>query len=189
MGLVQTVDMQMYYDTGHGYADLGLDNVFEFDDDGNLLPTLDRTWLALDGQLVSYYHTETLEKGNDEYSITGYVPVLLNGDKAHLILVFDNENEQGYVAGVSYDYDEDVTETAAKALPSLKKGDELEFVCSYYNYNGKYDDDYIIGKKMIVEDPDGIEITNEKIGQGGANIMYRFTDIYGNQFWTPVIEN
>ncbi|MBQ6495599.1 MAG: peptidase C11 [Firmicutes bacterium] len=187
--LVQTVDMQMYYDTGHGYADLGLDNVFEFDDDGNLLPTLDRTWLALDGQLVSYYHTETLEKGNDEYSITGYVPVLLNGDKAHLILVFDNENEQGYVAGVSYDYDEDVTETAAKALPSLKKGDELEFVCSYYNYNGKYDDDYIIGKKMIVEDPDGIEITNEKIGQGGANIMYRFTDIYGNQFWTPVIEN
>ena len=94
-----------------------------------------------------------------------------------------------FFARVSYDYDEDVTETAAKALPSLKKGDELEFVCSYYNYNGKYDDDYIIGKKMIVEDPDGIEITNEKIGQGGANIMYRFTDIYGNQFWTPVIEN
>ena len=187
--LVQTVDMQMFYDTGHGYANLGLDNVFEFDDDGNLLPTLDRTWLALDGQLVSYFHSETLEKGNDEYSITGYVPVLLNGDEAHLILVFDNECEQGYIAGVSYDYDEEVTETAAKALPSLKKGDELEFLCGYYDYDGKYDDQYIIGKKMIVDDPEAIEITNENIGQGGANIMYCFTDIYGNEFWTPVIEN
>ena len=187
--LVETVDMQMFYDTGHGYAELGLDNIFDFDDDGNLLPRLDRTWLALDGQLVPYYHTETLEKGNDEYSITGYVPVLLNGDDAHLILVFDNENEQGYVAGVSYDYDEEITETAAKALPSLKKGDELQFVCSYYDYKGKYDNDYIIGKTMTVKDPDAIEITNEKIGKGAANILYRFTDIYGNEYWTPVIEN
>ncbi|MBQ6496530.1 MAG: peptidase C11 [Firmicutes bacterium] len=187
--LIETADMQMFYDTGHGYADLGLDNVFSFDDDGNLLPALDRTWLALDGQLVAYYHTETLEKGNDEYSITGYVPVLLNGEPAHLILVFDNNNEQGYIAGVSYDYDEKITETAAKALPSLKKGDVLEFVCSYYDYDGDYEDDYIIGKKMTVDDPDGIEITNEKIGHGGANITYRFTDIYGNYYWTPVIEN
>ena len=34
-----------------------------------------------------------------------------------------------------------------------------------------------------------IELTNETIGDGGAHIMYRFTDIYGNAYWTPVIEN
>ena len=188
-GLVQTVDMQMFYDTGHGYANLGLDNIFEFDEDGNMLPSLEKTWLSLNGQLVSYYHTETLERGNDQYSITGYVPVLLNGEKAHLILVFDNNNEAGYVAGVSYDYDKKVTYTAAKALPSLKKGDELQFLCSYYDYKGKYDDDYIIGNTMVVNDPENIEILNKKIGDGNALIMYRFTDIYGNEYWTPALKH
>ncbi len=186
--LIQTVDMQMFYDTGRGYADLGLDNIFEFDDDGNLLPNLDRTWLSINGRLVEYYHTETVEKGDDRYSITGYVPVLLNGEDAHLILVFDNDNEQGYVAGVSYDYDEAVTETAAKALPSLKEGDKIQFVFKFYDYDGKYDEEYTMGE-LTVDDPDALELTNEKIGDGGANIMYRFTDIYGNQYWTPVIEN
>ena len=119
--LVQTVDMQMFYDTGRGYADLGLDNIFTFDDDGNMLPTLDRTWLSINGQVVAYYHTETLEKGSGQYSITGYVPVLLNGKDAHLILVFDHENEQGYVAGVSYDYNQDVTETTQIGRASCRE--------------------------------------------------------------------
>ena len=46
-----------------------------------------------------------------------------------------------------------------------------------------------MGDKLIIDDPDKIVLTNEKIGDGGANITYRFTDIYGNQYWTPVIEN
>ena len=47
-----------------------------------------------------------------------------------------------------------------------------------------YDEEYTMGE-LTVDDPDALELTNEKIGDGGANIMYRFTDIYGNQYWTP----
>ena len=184
--LVQTVDKSMLYKVGEGYLDLGLDNVFDFDRDGNLIPNEENSWLALNGNTVAYYHTETLEKGNDEYSITGYVPVLLNGEAAKLFLTFDNANEQGYVSGVQYDYDEEVTETEAKIETKLNDGDELTFTCDYYPINGGDKDIYEIGK-MKVTDADSIKITNKDLEQTKSVITYRFTDIYDQYYWTPAL--
>ena len=184
--LVQTVDKSMLYQVGDGYLDLGLDNVFDFDRDGNLIPSTENSWLALNGKTVAYYHTETLEKGNDEYSITGYVPVLLNGEAAKLFLTFDNENEQGYVSGVQYVYDQEVTETEAKIQTKLNEGDELTFTCDFYPINGGDKDTYEIGK-MTVSDPDSIEITNKDLEQTKSVITYRFTDIYDQYYWTPAL--
>ena len=184
--LVQTVDKSMLYQVGEGYLDLGLDNVFDFDSDGNLIPNDENSWLALNGNTVAYYHTETLEKGNDEYSITGYVPVLLNGETANLFLTFDNKNEQGYVSGVQYTYDEEVTGAEAKIDTNLKEGDELTFTCDYYPMGGGDKDIYEIGK-MKVTDPDSIEITNKDLEQTKSVITYRFTDIYDQYYWTPAL--
>ena len=184
--LVQTADKSMLYKSGNGYLDLGLDNVFDFDSEGNLLPNDENSWLALNGNTVAYYHTETLEKGNDEYSITGYVPVLLNGEDAKLLLTFDNENEQGYVSGVQYVYDEDVTQTEAKVDTELSEGDELTFICDFYPTNGGDKDIYEIGK-MKVTDPKNITITNKDLEQTKSVITYRFTDIYGEYYWTPAL--
>ena len=36
-GLVQSLDLNLFYDDGEGYIDLGLDNVFSFDENGGLL--------------------------------------------------------------------------------------------------------------------------------------------------------
>ena len=184
--LVQTADKSMLYKSGNGYLDLGLDNVFDFDADGNMIPADDNSWLALNGNTVAYYHTETLEKGGDEYSITGYVPVLLNGDPAKLLLTFDNNNEQGYVSGVQYVYDEDVTETEAKIDTSLEEGDKLTFTCDYYPIDGGERTTYEIGK-MTVDDPENIEITNKDLEQTKSVITYRFTDIYGEYYWTAAL--
>jgi hypothetical protein len=79
----------LYYDDGNGYVDLGLDNNYDFDDDGNLIAVTDRTWLSINGRVVAYYHTDTQEDG-DNYTITGYVPAFLNGTRVNLILVFTN---------------------------------------------------------------------------------------------------
>ncbi len=186
--LIKSADLNMLYDDGEGYVDLGLDNVYDFDDDGNLLPTEYRDWISLNGQPVAYYHTETLEKGDDQYVITGYVPVTLNGKDARLIISFDNENEDGYVAGVSYDYDSDEAETAAKTLEGLKKGDKVQFLCDFYSYEGNHKGSYKLGNAMTVNDPESISITNTDVGDGKVLILYKFTDIYGEEYWTPPIQ-
>ncbi len=186
--LIHSVDMGMFYDDGEGYIDLGLDNIYDFDDDGNLLPNLERTWLSLNGQVVAYYHTETFEYGNDKYTITGYVPALLNGERVNLILTFDDQNEQGYVAGVSYDYDEGTTEVEGKNLTGLNAGDQVEFLCDYYSYSGDFEDNYTLGDGAItITDPKNISIRNVSVGQGKVKVAYRFTDIYGQEYWSPAL--
>ena len=185
---IESVDMSMLYDDGDGYIELGLDNIYDFDDDGNLLPKLDRSWLSIENQPVAYYHTETVDFPDGTYSITGYVPVELNGDEARLILTFDSANEDGYIAGVSYDYDESVTETQAKNLEGLEAGDQVKFLCDYYTYRGKFDDNYQLGRTWTVKDPANVKITNTDVGNGDVQIMYKFTDMYGEAHWTEAIQ-
>ena len=114
-GLVQELELNLFYDDGAGWIDLGLDNVFQFDGEGGLLGVNDGAWLAVNGQPVAYYHNATVDDG-ESYTITGRVPVLHNGARAELILTFDNEHPGGYVAGVQSVYLDGETDTVAKSL-------------------------------------------------------------------------
>ena len=182
--LVQELELNVYYDDGEGYIDLGLDNVFDFDDNGALKGEYDGTWLAINDQPVPYYYMDTVEDG-DNYTITGRVPVLLNGERADLIVVFDNDHPYGFIAGARYDYHEGETETVAKNLTELQLGDTLDFICDYYGYDGSYQDSYLMGDPMTVTDD--MVISNVYIDADAASAVYRFTDIYQQTYWTPVI--
>ena len=183
--LVHTLDKNLFYDDGTGYVDMGLDNVFTFDDDGNLIADTDDTWVAINGQPVAYYHTDTTEFGNDRYSISGYVPAYLNDERVNLIVVFDSENPNGYIAGASTDYKNNETDTIAKNMIELEAGDTLDFVCDYYDYSGTYSDSYYLGEQMTVSD--NMEISNVSVGDGNLKISYCFTDIYNQTYWTEAI--
>ncbi len=183
--LVQSLELNVFYDDGEGYLDLGLDNVFSFDEDGALIGDTDGTWLAINEQPVAYYYLNTVEDG-ENYTITGRVPVMLNGQRADLLLVFDQETPYGYIAGACYDYVEGETETIAKNLTELCVGDRLEFLCDYYSYSGEYEDSYYLGEPMTVEEE--MKIHNVEIQEGKESVMrvmYRFTDIYNQSYWTP----
>ncbi len=180
-GLVHSLEMNMFYDDGEGYVDLGFDNVFEFDTNGDLIGDTDRTWLAINGQPVVYYYLDTMDDGVN-YSITGRVPALLNGESVDLILVFDNANPQGYIAGARTVYTEGETETVAKAMGELQVGDTLDFLCDYYSYDGEYMDSYYLGEQMTVTD--NMLISNVDVGEGNVKVTFRFTDIYNQQYWT-----
>ncbi len=182
--LVQSLELNLFYDDGEGYIDLGWDNVFSFDENGALIGDTDRTWLAINGQPVAYYYINTIEEG-ETYTITGRVPTLLNGQRVDLLLVFDSETPYGYIAGASYDYIEEETETIAKNLTELQPGDTLEFLCDYYSYNGEYQDSYYLGEAMTVTDE--MIISNVDVGEGAVRAMYRFTDIYNQSYWTPAL--
>ncbi|MDE6780708.1 MAG: peptidase C11 [Ruminococcus sp.] len=182
--LVHKIDLNMFYDDGSGYIDLGLDNIYSFDDNGNLIPDTDRNWLAINNQPVAYYHMDTTEIG-DTYTITGYVPAMLNGDRVNLILVFDNENPYGYIAGASTDYKNNETDTVPKSLTEINIGDRLDFLCDFYSYDGEYQDSYYLSDPVTVSE--NMTISNIDVGDGEVRLMYRFTDIYNQEYWSEAI--
>ncbi len=179
---IHSCDLNMFYDDGEGYVDLGLDNIYDWTSDGKLIASNDRTWLAINGQPVAYYHMDTEDDGTN-YTITGRVPAYLNKTLVNLILVFDNAHPYGYIAGARTDYKESETLTVAKNLIELNEGDVLEYVCDYYSYDGKYLDSYYLGEPMTVSK--SMKISNVDVGDGEVKIAYRFTDIYNQEFWTP----
>ena len=182
--LVHSLDMNMFYDNGSGYVDLGYDNIFEID--GNtLIADTERSWLSINGQPVAYYHTDTSENG-DDYFISGYVPVLYNGEYAKLMLAFDNNEPNGYVSGVSFDYVNGETETSPKIMTELNDGDTLVFICDYYTYDGDYVESLRLGEPLTIDGD--ITINNTVVGDAPVRLLYRFTDIYDNKYWTePII--
>ncbi len=182
--LVQNLELNVFFDDGEGYIDLGLDNVFQFDDNGRLLGDYDRTWLAIDGQPVAYYFLDETRNG-DDYTITGRVPAMLNGQHVDLMLLFDQDNPYGYVEGARIVYKEE-TDTIAKGLTQLQPGDTIEFLCDYYGYDGTFLDNYYLGEPMVVDDD--LEISNVDVGDGNVRASYRVTDIYNQHYWTAPLE-
>lgn len=177
---VHSVDLNMYYDDGSGYIELGLDNTYEISDDGKLYADMDGTWISIDNQPVAYYHTDTVDDGTN-YTITGYVPAMLNGERVKLILIFDNANPYGYVAGADPDYSDDQTLTQSRGLIAIKDGDTIDFLCDYYRYDGTFNDSYYLGKQITVNG--GLSISDTYL-DGSCTALYKFTDIYDQGYFS-----
>lgn len=182
---VANVDLNVFVDDGEGFMDLGLDNTFEFDPDGNLIAGFDNTWMSINGHTVAYYHTDTEDNGTN-YSINGYVPAYLNGQKVELLLAFTDKFPDGAITGARFIYDDGSTETVAKNTIALSPGDKLEFTCRYYDYNGNYKDTFYIGDPLVLDSSD-ITIANMSIGDAKALATYVFTDMYQQQYWSSVV--
>ena len=181
--LVQDLELNVFVDDGQGYIDLGLDNTFDFTENGDLVGAYDGTWLAIDNQNVAYYHIDTT-LDEDSYTITGRVPVLLNGTRAELILVFTSQQPYGYIAGARTDYRNGETETVAKGITELTPGDTIDYLCDYYTYDGAYEDSYMLGEQHIYT---GREQISNVYLDAPVEATYRITDLYNNSYWTPVI--
>ena len=184
--MVHDLELNVYVDDGEGFLDLGLDNVFLFTEDGGLIGDMDGTWLSLNGQICAYYYIDTMVDGGN-YAITGYVPALLNGERVNLMLVFDSENEEGYVAGYTMAYKGGETATVAKTSDEIEDGDVIQCICDYYAYDGTYLDSYILGDPIVVDGD--ILIRNDPVLAEGdtdtLSVTYRLTDIYNQNYWMP----
>ncbi len=181
--LVQELQLNVFLDDGEGYIDLGLDNVYDFTEDGALRGDYDGTWLAIDNQPVPYYYVDTVGSG-DERVITGRVPVMLNGVRSNLILVFDSDHPYGTIAGAQTDYVDGETDTVAKNLTQLEEGDVMEFVCDYYGYDGSYQNSYYLGEPITYTGEH--QISNVYV-DGELSATYLFTDLYQQEYWTAPI--
>ena len=63
----------------------------------------------------------------------------------------------------------------------------MSSVCSYYKYDGSFEDEYYINDSLIVGEDD-LVVSYESLGDGECLLYYRLTDIYNNVYYTePVI--
>jgi len=187
--MVEGLALNVFFDDGEGYIDLGLDAVFDFDDDGNLLAPTERSWLAINGHTVAYYHEYTVDG-----KFYGTVPALLNGERVDLLLMLD-ENGYGTVTGIRTAYADGETETLPKtqmnedpdseSARSLRPGDRLDFLCDYYRYDGSYENSYFLGESLTVGD--SLTICNAELPEGVIRIAYRFTDLYQQHYWSETL--
>ena len=182
--LVDHLERNIFYDDGEGYIDLGMDTVYSVSGEGVLTAGADRYWISIDEHPVAFYHVSTTAS-DEGTTIIGRVPCYLNGDRCNLILIFDDDNPYGYVAGASFDYRDGETETVPKSMTALKDGDVIDFVCNYCNYDLEFEDSYYLGEQLVVDGEP--EITDTYIGDGPAFVSYRFTDIYGQEYWSDPI--
>ena len=185
--LVKTVQINLFQKDGDGYIDLGMDDLYSFDSDGDLKIAFDNTWLSLDGQVVAYYFMGHVEDGAN-WATVGRVPAMINNERFDIIIVFDNEsadNEYGYVAGAQRVYDDSETETVAKGLVALNRGDKIDFLCDYYGEDGTYQASYYLGKQMLFDGE--FEVGYIDLGNAECDVAYCLTDIYSNEFWTETV--
>lgn len=185
--VIQTMEMNVFIDDGQGFIDLGLDNVYEWNDDGDLIMDYDGTWLTMDGYIVAYYMVSEDTSG-DRYTIQGRVPAMLNDERVDIILQFDDLNPYGSVLGAAINYDPDQeTPTLPKGYIDIIEGDKLEFLCDYYTYSGDYSDTYYLGNPYTFDGSWTIE--NLDISQYSYQMAYRVRDIYNNYYWTDTVSD
>ncbi len=185
--LVHTMELDVFIDDGDGFIDLGRDNVFEYNQEGDLILEYDGTWLTINGQVVSYYMT-SYDAYGDNYKIMGRIPALINGQRMDIILSFDQETPFGEVLGARIVYDNETeTPTLPKGLIEIIPGDTIEYLCDYYTYQGEFNDTYYLGAPYVASGEWNIE--NLAITNLAYVMSYKITDIYGNSYWTPAITN
>ncbi len=185
---IQTVEVNLFVDDGNGFIDLGRDNTFEWTDNNDLLLEFDGTWLTVDGHAAAYYLESDTENDDGSWTTVGRIPAKLNGELVNLQVVFDDENESGIITGAFPYYDDDETDTVPKGGIAVKVGDEIQLLCDYYTYNDAYEDSYTLGNPFTVGS-EGLSLNNMKLsGISNCQVSWRLTDIYGNHYWTPVIE-
>jgi hypothetical protein len=190
--LITEVQMQVLFDDGEGYIDLGSDQYWETDDDGNLLLNYgaDNTWYAIDGQIVCYYAEETIYAETGTIWL-GYVPAVLN-DTTDIEIIIERDGEDGedYIAGyrlVEGNSTIGGEGTLGKGYKQFKPDDKIDFICDFYTYDGDFDDSYYIGDTLTI----GLtlpKVTYEDVGDNNVLQCYMLVDVYQNYSWTEYVE-
>ncbi len=178
-----TIELQVMLDDGEGYIDLGSDNVYEFDEDGDLMIEFDYTWVSIDGHTVPFYAEEEIYNSDTDWFTNGYVPAFVNDEYVEIIIHWDNENPTGYVAG--YRKYTEVGEPAGKGLFDLEAGDTVEWIVDYYTYEGEYDF-YTFGDIYTVPDAEML-VSYEYVGDYDAMVYFVLTDTFNNVYETEAV--
>lgn len=186
---ITDIRMSVMLEDGDGYYDLGEDELYQFDDDGDLLVEYDYKWVTLNGQTVPYYIEESGESLTTEWFTKGYVPADIKRKSdgqvipIEIVLYWDDETPEGKVLGYRVASDTNVYE---RGLRSFKNGDIIMPVCDYYTNDGEYYESYYFCDDIKVNGE--LVVSFEDIGDYDSWIYFTLTDIYKNKYFTESVE-
>ncbi|MBR3401691.1 MAG: peptidase C11 [Parasporobacterium sp.] len=186
---VTAADLNVFVDDGTGFLDLGLDNVAEYNEEGDLIDAWDGTWLTLQGQPCALYPIDDEdEDGNGLYITHKFIPALLNGERVNLIIEFNEETGEDRVLGAQ---SSSPTGTLGKGFKEMNGGDIITLVCDFYDYQGNFQAQYTLGDPIIVPEDCVLTIANKELtGSEDMRMLYtyRLTDLYQAHYWLPIKE-
>ena len=183
---ITDAELNVFVDDGEGYLDLGLDNVLDYNEDGDLIDAWNGTWLTICGQPVALYPISDEDvDDNGLYITTKFTPVLLNGERVNLVLEFNEETDMDSVLGAQ---DVLATGVQAKGYRALEPGDVIQPVCDYFTYDGTFAAQYTLGDPFIVPEDAVLPVVNKTITGGRMLYTARLTDIYQANYWLPMTE-
>ncbi len=182
--LIDDIRLNVWVDDGTGYIDLGLDEVYNFDDEGSLIVDYSGTWMGINGQIVSFYATGSEYVDENNWTYSGYVPVMYNGERANILIEMNPDHPDGEVLGIRKVYEEG---TEAKGFIEQQDGDKIDYLCDYYDYDGNYLDTYYLNEGYVVNGelvPETMQLESGTTAKFG----YRLSDVYNANSWTPMLE-
>ena len=184
-------DIGVFFDDGTGYVDLGYDNSFGYDDEGNIIIDFDYNWVAINENIVPYYAVEDDYVDEDNWHTYGIVKAILTsartGEKRNIdILVYwDAQNPNGYVKGYRNSSNEEGPVQAERNVVSFVKGDKIQYLCDFYSYEGKLDKQWLLGDEQTVDSE--LKVSYEAIDGLSVDTFGHIRDIYGNDYYTETI--
>ena len=185
------VDLGVYLDDGEGYIDLGNDNAYELDDNGNLIVDFDYKWVAIDEQIVPYFAVEEGETADGGWYTYGIVEAVFTSARTgetrdiDILLYWDDKHDGGYVKGYRTSSDGEGPTQAERNVANFVKGDTIQFVCDYYTYDGEYDDKWLFGDPIVIDS--ALKVTYEEVGDYDVDVYGHILDVYGNDYYTETL--
>ncbi len=157
---------------------LGRDNNIYMDwENGVFRDNFQGTWGAIDGNLV---YMELIYEGSD-YN-TYMVPILLNGEKYNLRVVYDYNDAQYYILGARMGLD--ANGMADKNLLQLTPGDEITTLHYVASMSGADAFElYEMDTFTVTEDTSFAEVD---MGDGEFAMMFELVDARNNTTWSQM---
>ncbi|MBQ1545935.1 MAG: hypothetical protein IIZ59_00180 [Clostridia bacterium] len=167
------------------FINFGQDDYYELDKNDNLIVGYDQRWVALNGSIVPFFFEENYE--TDDYFLTsGYVPCIYNDKDAEIVVAWDTNHPDGYVAGVRMTYDNDMI--ASKGLTKIKDGDIFSPYYDVYDKDMNYVNTITLDDEKLTVKGD-ITVSYEDVTEqlGDTYIYYEIRDLFNNSSYTESI--
>ena len=189
--LIQKVELSMFYDDGSGYIDLGLDNLYSLIKTAIRRRKMGRHVVCLKRPDCPITSATAVSDGNN-YSITGRIPALLDGNQlVNIILRFTNEDPTARSSAsarfTAATLRQRFSERSRRSttLPGRRNARlHLRLLWQLRRY--LVNDKLCFGSQMTLSASEKITVSNVAVsGTDACNATYRLTDVYNNYFWTP----
>lgn len=142
--------------------------------------TLDN-WVQINGWNVAMYYESYHESG----VMTYFIPIMLNGVDADLIVIFSDTYPEGEILGAR-EYDPEHGNIQNRNLMPVEPGDVINFVYEYDIYDAYYDtyayDGWYYLDDIVVQDE--LKIEWQPLAAGEYVYCFEILDIYGDVQYT-----